>query len=70
MKKDIIGIVILLVTLIFPFKWAFIDHPYPVKVNDNFVEPNAMLYMFFWILCFAGYMTAFLLMTGNKEKKA
>ncbi len=72
MNKKLIAWGIAIVTLLVPFRLAFVEHPFPEKINGNFYEPHPGLSMFYFLLTFAGTMIALYLgiEASSEPKKA
>lgn len=69
MNRKTIAIVIILLTYFFPFRWAFLEYPENVKVNDNYVDAGRMEYMSYFLLVIAGVFVSFLLYSTAKDNK-
>ena len=53
MKKKIYAYVFIALVYFFPFRWAFIEHPDPVKVFDTYVDGGGVeyaIYMLIWLV--------------------
>jgi hypothetical protein len=74
MKKKVIAYVILALIVLFPFRWAFLDYPNNVKVNNTYIDGGRIEYVVYFLMVIFGFL-AFMLMTmtegeGHKHNEA
>ena len=67
MKKKHIAYLVLALVYFFPFRWAFLQYPEPVKVNDNYVDAGRVEYILYFLLTVAGTLV-FLALTIDDTK--
>ena len=67
MKKKHIAYIVLALVYFFPFRWAFLQYPEPVKVNDNYVDAGRVEYIIYFLLTVIGTLLFMALTFKNPE---
>jgi heme/copper-type cytochrome/quinol oxidase subunit 1 len=69
MKRKTIALIIITLVFLFPFRWAFLEYPVPVKIANTMVDSGRVQYVFYFLLTIAGFLTFFILsVTDGTEK--
>ena len=66
MKRKTIGIIIITLVFLFPFRWAFLEYPAPVKMGNTMVDSGRVQYMLYFLLTIFGFLTFFFLSVTDK----
>ena len=67
MSKKAIGIIIITLVFIFPFRWVFLEYPKTVLVNNTMVDGGKIEYVIYF-LCVIGGFLAFMFMSMGSSK--
>lgn len=67
MSKNAIGLVIIALVFIFPFRWVFLEYPESVLVNNTMVDGGRIEYVFYFLLCIVGFVAFSLMTTSSRE---
>lgn len=71
MSKKTIGLVIIALIFIFPFRWVYLEYPDAVQSQRTMIDAGRIEYVFYFLLCVAGFFTfMFLSTTGNKNESS
>ena len=69
MSKKAIGLVIIALVFLFPFRWVYLEYPDPVKVNETMVDGGSIQYIFYFLMCVFGFIAFVLLNTGKENSE-
>jgi hypothetical protein len=61
MKRKAIALAIITLVFLFPFRWAFLEYPLPIKVGNTMVDSGRMAYTFYFLLTIIGFLTFFIM---------
>ena len=67
MSKKVIGILIIALVFIFPFRWVFLEYPKPILVNQTMVDSGRVEYVLFFLAVVAGFLAFMFLSTGDAK---
>jgi hypothetical protein len=67
MKNKVMAFIVLALVIAFPFRWAFLDYPENIKVNNTMIDGGRIEYIFYFLLVIFGFIT-FLLLTMSEGK--
>ena len=67
MSKQTIGLIIIVLVFLFPFRWVYLEYPDPVKVNETFIDGGRIQYVFYFLLCVVGFIAFTIMGTSGKE---
>lgn len=68
MSKKAIGLIIIALVFLFPFRMVYLEYPEPLLVNNNMVDGGAVKYVVMFLLVIFGFL-AFLFMNTEDAKK-
>lgn len=58
MQKKVIGFIVVLLVFIFPFRWAFMEYPANVNVNNTMIDGGRIEYIVYFLISMAGILYA------------
>lgn len=67
MSKKAIGIAIITLVFLFPFKWVYLEYPGATMVNNTMVDGGKIQYVIYFLLVVFGFL-AFLFMSTDDSK--
>ena len=69
MNRKLIAAVIVTLTYLFPFRWAFLEYPPNVFVNGGYVDTGGVEYILYFLMVIAGFFISYFLYHSAKETK-
>jgi len=69
MSKKAVGILIIALVFIFPFRWVFLEYPKATMVNHTMVDSGRIEYVLYFLAVVAGFLAFMFMSTGDAEKK-
>lgn len=70
MSKKTIGLVIIALVFIFPFRWVYLEYPEPIHSGATMIDSGRIEYVFYFLLCIFGFLTFLLLNTDDDLAKS
>ena len=67
MSKNVIGLIIIALVFIFPFRWVYLEYPEPALANNTMIDSGRIEYVFYFLLCVIGFIAFALMSTSGKE---
>jgi len=67
MSKKIVGILIIALVFIFPFRWVFLEYPNATMVNHTIVDNGRVEYVLYFLMVIAGFLAFLFMSTGDAE---
>jgi hypothetical protein len=67
MTTKTIGLVIIALIFIFPFRWVYLEYPDPIDSQGTMIDAGRIEYVFYFILCVAGFLTFMLMSTSDSN---
>lgn len=69
MTKKTIGLIIIALVFVFPFRWAFLEYPDPINSGGTMIDAGRMKSVFYFLLTVAGFLAfMFMSITGDEER--
>lgn len=68
MSKKAIGIIIIVLVFLFPFRWVYLEYPDPIEVRTTMVDGGRIQYVIMFLSVVAGFFAFMLLSTGDDSK--
>jgi hypothetical protein len=69
MSKKSLGIIIIVLVFIFPFRWVYLEYPQSGIVNKTIVDTGRLEYVLFFLATVVGFLAFLFMSTDDAEKK-
>ncbi|MBL7883958.1 MAG: hypothetical protein JNL69_07795 [Bacteroidia bacterium] len=56
MQKKLIGAAVLLLVYFFPFRWAFLEYPANINVNNTLIDGGRIEYIVYFLISLFGVL--------------
>jgi len=56
MQKKLIGAAVLLLVYFFPFRWAFLEYPANINVNNTLIDGGRIEYVVYFLISLLGVL--------------
>jgi hypothetical protein len=67
MSKKALGIIIIALVFIFPFRWVYLEYPPATMVNKTMVDNGRIEYVLFFLAVVIGFLTFMFMSTGSSK---
>jgi len=67
MSKKVVGILIIALVFIFPFRWVFLEYPKATMVHQTMVDNGRVEYTLFFLAVVIGFLAFMFMSTGDAE---
>ena len=69
MSKKTIGLIIISLVFIFPFRWVYLEYPEPMNSHGTLIDAGRIENVFYFLLCVFGFLAFMLLTTSDDAHK-
>ena len=67
MSKQSLGIVIIALIFLFPFRWVYLEYPDAIMVNNTMIDGGRIQYVLYFLMVVAGFLAFMLMSTSNSD---